>query len=198
MSRIWHRWSVPYLNFVRRFKYLLQYNAATVFDYVLVIRIPNYRGTGLLVLKTRRLDSAIQGNPPLHPISVSDCPRPECGVLVFQIFSLQKNLFIFNLLSAWLHPPHPPPRDNHQRMPYCYYFHYIFVVHDDTFYRSSLFQLIYKHRETKKSKVFPVKVHSCSMILHNLLPNMKCLWISWKGRHEININKEKEIKVFPV
>ena len=75
----------------------------------LVIRILTSRGTGLLVLKTRSgiLASAISGNPQLYPISFSYCPRPECGVLIVQIIFLQNNLFIFNLLSACLHPRTP-------------------------------------------------------------------------------------------
>ena len=58
--------------------------------------------TGLLALKTRsgRLASEVLGNTLLYPISVSDYPGPEHGVLSIQIIFLQNNLFIFNLLSA--------------------------------------------------------------------------------------------------
>ena len=51
--------------------------------------------------------SAISGNPLLYPISVRNCPRPGRVFLVVQIIFLQSNLFIFNLLSACLHPHIP-------------------------------------------------------------------------------------------
>ena len=92
----------------------------------------------LIVSRSGRLASELSGNPLLYPIIVSDCPSLQQAVLSFQIIFLQNNLFIFNILSACLHPHTPTThttkqhspisRDTHHRMPYCYYFHYIFVV----------------------------------------------------------------------
>ena len=70
--------------------------------------------------RSRYLDLEISGKPLLYPIIVRDCPRPERGVLVVKIIFLQNNLFVFNLLSACLHPqtptthtikPHPPEQE---------------------------------------------------------------------------------------
>ena len=73
---------------------------------VLAIRILTYPSSVLLVLKTciGCLGAAISGNSLLYPRSVSGCPRPERAVIIVQIIFLQNNLFIFNLLSACLHP----------------------------------------------------------------------------------------------
>ena len=75
-------------------------------------------GSAGVVTHSGCLDSAISGNPLLYPISVSDCPRPECVVLVVQIIFLQNNLFIFNLLSACLHPHTPTKHTTKPHTPY--------------------------------------------------------------------------------
>ena len=54
-----------------------------------------------------RLAWSTSGNPLLYPVSVSDCPKPEQGVFIVQIFFPQNNIFIFNLFSACLHPHTP-------------------------------------------------------------------------------------------
>ena len=167
---------------------------ATVFVDMLVIRNPNSRCTGLLVLKTRsgRLSSEISDNPLLYPISVIDCPRPECGVFIVQIIFLQNNLFIFNLFGACLHPhtptthitkPHTPEPEILATVCHIIIIFIIFMWYKTIWstYPRCVSLYINKDKQ-KKSKVFPFKVRICFMSWYNMLPNMICLWILWKVR----------------
>ena len=89
---------------------------------VFVIQIPKTQGTVILELKPHsgRLTSEISGNPVMYPISVRYGPKTYCCVLIVQIIFLQNNIFICNLLCAFLYPhtrtthttkPHLPDLD---------------------------------------------------------------------------------------
>ena len=73
---------------------------------VFVIQIPKTQGTVILELKPHsgRLTSEISGNPVMYPISVRYGPKTYCCVLIVQIIFLQNNIFICNLLCAFLYP----------------------------------------------------------------------------------------------
>ena len=91
-------------------------NTTSVFSDVLVIRIPTYTGTCMLVSSTRSwsLDSATSGNPLLYPISVSDCTRPEHGVLIVKLFFFKTiYLFLTYLVLAYTPTPSPHTPKNH-------------------------------------------------------------------------------------
>ena len=140
---------------------------------MLVIWIHSSLGTGLLMLKTRFLDSAILGNKLLHLISVSDFPRSERGVLVVQIFFLQNNIFIFNLLIDCLHHHTPTTNTTHTTKPHtpdskitatiCYivFILVIFLWYKTIFSTDPHCVSLYINKEKQKSaNAFPVKGHS--------------------------------------
>ena len=111
----------------------------------------------LLIKRSGRLASTHSVNLLMYPISDGTCHRPERGVLVIQNIFLQNNLFIFNLLSACLkNPTHPSQNHKPQihRYPPPYDILLLFLLYFCAtrryFCRSSLCQLIYKQRETKK------------------------------------------------
>ena len=128
---------------------------------VLVIRISNYRVPGLLVLKTSSgcSDSTVSGYPELHTISVSNCPRHESFVLIVQIIFLQNNLFIFNLLSDFLHPhtptthtkkPHTLEPDIHTTVCHIVIIFIIFLWYKTIFSTDPHYVSLYINKEKQK------------------------------------------------
>ena len=102
MSVIWHPWSMLHLNFGKRFKYEIHHCDCVCWCACYLDTDLSRHGSVGIETRSGRLASVILGNTLLYPTSVSNCPW-TCSVLMIQIFSLQNNLFIFNLLSACLH-----------------------------------------------------------------------------------------------
>ena len=120
MSEIRHQWSVLYLNFFNRFKSVIHHcDCACWFARYLDTDLLRH---GSVCVETRSGCSAsvILDNTLLYPPVLAIVPGTERDVLIIWIISLQNNIFIFNVLSAFLHPqpltthttkPHTPKPD---------------------------------------------------------------------------------------
>ena len=183
MSRIWYRCRVPHSKFALIFKSLLQYNAGNMFLNV----APGFSNLRQFTTTCNQCQWSHQ--------TWTWCP---CCSNHFS----SKNLFIFNLLSACLHPHTPTTQNTHTTKPHTPYpkipttichiviLFIIFLWYKTIFSTNPHCVSLYINKEKQKNaNGLPVKCHSYSMIWQNVLPNINCLCISWKERHKININK---------